>query len=125
MHPTSLVGVWSIDRDLLDRAADQRGTFLGELVVQPSADGFGWNESGQLTWCGRTRPAFRSLALRRIDNQWWMTFADGRQFHPWIVGHSVVHPCAEDTYRGLITNVDAESAAPSQLRIVWEIEGPE
>jgi len=125
MDPSALVGEWSIKRNLLDRATGQRGLFVGTLAVAPNPDGFCWSESGELSWSGRTLPAFRRLALRRIEGEWWMTFADGRQFHPWTVGDPVVHPCAEDTYRGLITILGSEAGAASELQIVWEIEGPE
>jgi hypothetical protein len=125
MDPSLMVGTWSIERDLLDRATGQRGAFIGTLIVTPNADGFDWSESGQLTWARRITPAFRHLALCRIDGQWWMTFADGRQFHPWVVGDPVVHPCAEDTYRGLITIAESGPDGVLKLRIVWDVDGPE
>jgi hypothetical protein len=49
---------------------------------------------------------------------WWVRFDDGRDFHPWSPGEEVVHPCAPDTYRGLVTG----TAHAWQVR--WEVSGP-
>ncbi len=54
-----------------------------------------------------------------MDGRWWMTFADGRPFHPWVLGEQVIHPCAEDTYRGLIERPGAD-----ELIITWQVDGP-
>jgi hypothetical protein len=48
-----------------------------------------------------------------------MTFADGRPFHPWVVGEDVIHPCAADTYRG---RIDAPSE--HEFVITWDVTGP-
>jgi hypothetical protein len=115
-----MVGTWTIARDLLDRSTGERGTFSGELIVAADTDGFTWHESGALTWMGRTRPAFRHLALRRLDGRWWMTFSDGRPFHPWQAGVELAHPCRADTYRGMVGG-----ASPDAVDIVWDVTGPQ
>jgi hypothetical protein len=114
-----LVGSWTIERTLLDRSSNQQGSFTGTLEVSPDAWGYRWHEGGTLVWDGRGLTAHRSLALRRLDGRWWMTFADGRPFHPWTIGTRVVHPCAADTYAGRI-----DRPSESQLRITWDVTGP-
>ena len=115
----ALEGRWLIARDLLDRATGQRGSFAGSLVVSADTEGFGWQEAGMLRWDGRSYPAERTLALRCRDGQWWLTFVDGRPFHRWVVGEQVTHPCAADTYRGLI-----EASEPDAFTITWDVTGP-
>lgn len=70
-------------------------------------------------WDGRQLPATRSLWLCQLDALWWMTFDNGRPFHPWLIGAQVVHPCADDTYRGWI-----EARNPAELTITWDVDGP-
>lgn len=82
-------------------------------------DHFAWHEAGTLHWEGRELPATRTLALKRIVGEWWVTFADGGLFHRWVVDAQVIHPCAEDTYCGLIELCD-----PDQLTITWDVTGP-
>jgi hypothetical protein len=115
-----MVGTWTIARDLLDRTTGQRGTFTGDLTVATDCDGFTWHESGSLTWMGRTGPAFRHLALRRLDGLWWMTFSDGRPFHPCQSGVELAHPCGADLYRG-----ELSAPSPDAVTITWDVTGPE
>jgi hypothetical protein len=121
-----LVGSWRIERELTDRASGLSGTFTGTLTVAPDAAGLAWREAGTLHWQGRDRPAYRELALRQRprqdgepDGPWWFTFADGRPFHQWVIGEAVTHPCAADTYVGLI-----EQLGPAELTITWDVTGP-
>ena len=48
-----------------------------------------------------------------------MTFADGRPFHRWVLGAQIIHPCAADTYRGVIERPSADD-----LIITWQVDGP-
>jgi hypothetical protein len=89
------------------------------LTITPRADGLRWHETGTLSWDGRDLQAERTLAVRRVDGRWWVTFADGRPFHRWTIDEPLTHPCAADTYRGLI-----EAAGPSELAITWDVTGP-
>jgi hypothetical protein len=89
------------------------------LTVEPDELGLRWRETGTLTWDGRQLAAERTLAVRPVDGRWWLTFADGGLFHPWVIGEPLIHPCAADTYRGLI-----ECRGPSSLRITWDVTGP-
>lgn len=115
-----MVGAWTINRELVDRTTGESGTFTGELVVAADPAGFTWLESGALTWMGRIRPAFRHLALRRLDGLWWMTFSDGRPFHPWRTGVELTHPCGADTYSGVVA-----ATAPDAVDITWDVAGPQ
>jgi hypothetical protein len=118
--PGWVAGEWRIDRELTDRAVGERGSFTGALVVTSDAAGYRWQESGTLRWAGRSLAAARTLGINRRDGQWWMTFGDGRLFHQWMVGSPVRHPCAADTYHGLITRTSDD-----QFTTTWEVTGPE
>lgn len=118
-EPSFLIGTWAIDRTIVNRATATRGTFLGTLTVTQDGDHFNWHEAGKLVWNARELPAPRTLSIRRIDGEWWVTFADGSRFHRWLVGEKVFHPCAEDTYCGLI-----ERVSPGQLNVTWDVTGP-
>ncbi len=123
-----MVGRWSIDRELLDRATGGSGSFLGVLDVTPVGERYEWSESGELRWAGRTIPAYRVLAIAPRPDGWWMTFANGLPFHPWVVDEDVVHPCRNATYRGRITALAlGPRAAPTvaALQITWDVTGPE
>jgi hypothetical protein len=118
--PTALVGVWSLERSLLDRRTGHTGSVIGTLEVGVlDRDTFRWYEAGEFTWGGVTRAATRSLRLRRIDGRWWCTFADGGLFHPWQPGLEVTHPCRADLYRGRIELPNRE-----QMRMTWDVTGP-
>jgi hypothetical protein len=60
------------------------------------------------------------MGFTRIEDEWWMTFADGRAFHPWRLGQVVEHPCRDDVYRGLLVL----DRAATRLRIGWDVTGP-
>ena len=49
---------------------------------------------------------------------WWMRFDDGRDFHPWTPGEQVVHPCAPDTYCGVV------AGSPERWTVQWDVTGP-
>jgi hypothetical protein len=104
---------------MLDRLLGLSGSFTGTAVIEPDDGGYTWRETGTVTWDGRSVAAFRNLALRREDGRWWMTFADGRPFHPWLLDEPVIHPCAADTYRGVITRPGED-----ELTITWLVDGP-
>lgn len=72
-----------------------------------------------MTWDGGETSVFRHLFVEQRPDGWWVTFEDGRDFHPWSVGPSVVHPCGADTYEGRI-QVDS----PDAWTVVWVVSGP-
>jgi hypothetical protein len=116
--PRALVGLWRLDRRLLDHRLGQNGWYHGQLELAAAGDRLDWYESGELHWGDRVMPASRRLALRPDAAGWVMTFADGRLFHPWLLDQDVVHPCAEDLYRGRI------SATTDRMVIDWLVTGP-
>ncbi|GAA3381991.1 DUF6314 family protein [Cryptosporangium minutisporangium] len=120
MDPRGLVGKWTLARRLVDRTAGAYGSVAGTLQVTPDGDGVRLAERGVLAWQGARYPVSRVSRLRRRDGEWWMHFEDGRPFHPWRPGSPVVHPCAADTYAGLVV-VDRDG---TRLRTLWDVTGP-
>jgi hypothetical protein len=119
VDPNAALGRWHFDRRVVDNLAAATGCAHGELLVTPAeGTALDWHETGQLTWGGRTVPVTRSLRVERLDDEWWMTFADGRPFHPWRPGEWVVHPCAEDTYTGRV-EINGD-----RIRTEWRVTGP-
>lgn len=117
--PDALIGRWSLQRRLQDRPSGRFGRAEGVLTV--SADDFGtrWAERGRLTLGEYTGEFTRTLFTRQVDGRWWMTFHDGRPFHPWQPGLRVEHPCRDDLYRGGVWIID-----PDRFRMWWDVSGP-
>lgn len=131
MVPTDLLGSWTLRRTLHDRRAGLRGTVTGTTTLRaapsaPSApfapddvDQVEWTETGTMTFDGRTVPVTRTLLVRRsLDDRWRVHFADGRVFHDWAWGDTVVHACAADDYTGLL------SGDATRWTVRWEAVGP-
>lgn len=118
-----LLGVWSLDRRILDRRLGRSGCVHGQLAITPADGGADWAESGTLRWSGHETPVSRRLLLRRYGGTWWMLFAGGRPFHPWRPGEQVVHECGADIYRGLVTPITRR--AGDRMRIEWTVTGPQ
>ncbi|MFI5427485.1 DUF6314 family protein [Aeromicrobium sp. UC242_57] len=78
-----------------------------------------WAEQGRLRRGDLDVPVSRTLFVELRDAGWFVTFDDGRDFHPWEPGAEVVHPCAADTYVGRIELVDADS-----WTVEWNVTGP-
>ena len=98
----------------------QSGRAAGTLTITAAGDQLRWHEAGQLHWAGRIVAVTRDLELHLLDGAWWVSFADGRPFHPWLVGEPLVHPCAADLYLGRI----ALDAGGNLLRVAWDVTGP-
>lgn len=116
--PSELAGEWSFRRRLADLPTGRFGSAEGTLTLDPVRRV--WSESGQLTWSGRRAPMRRTMGFAFFAGEWWMTFADGRAFHPWRLGEVVEHPCRSDVYRGLLV-LDRAADRP---RIGWDVTGP-
>ena len=140
-----LLGSWSVDRTLLDRATGTGGTFTGVLrysgtdgpaveigtgADSPRDDGaLSFHEEGTISWTpvhGKpfTGPASRDYLLRPADSPdvLEMYFPDGRPFHRMgFAEHSShdQHWCEPDTYRVSYTMI-----GPDEFRYSWDVTGP-
>ena len=118
--PIDLIGTWRLARTIDDRLTGQISTVEGLTVLSRELDGrVRWHESGTLTNGDQQLSVFRTLFVEFRDAGWFVTFEDGRDFHPWQPGNHVTHPCGDDTYSGLI-----ELASPSEWVVTWHSRGP-
>jgi hypothetical protein len=119
-EPADLAGSWTFRRRVRDGLSGEHGHARGTAVFTTGPDGGSWREQGRLCWGGRWLPFSRTLGFAHVDGAWWVTFEDGRPFHPWRPGIAVTHPCRADTYRGLVVVDDVRA----ELRIGWDVTGP-
>lgn len=92
----------------------------GSTQLSLDADGrVRWSEAGTLLRGDLEIPVSRTLFVELRDEVWFVTFDDGRDFHPWSPGAEVVHPCAADTYVGRIELLDADT-----WTVEWNVTGP-
>ena len=124
VEPTELLGTWDLARRIVDRPVDggppQFGRVDGTLTLAADGDDVAWCEQGVLTWNGQDLAVHRHLTVRRGTDGWTVCFDDGRPFHRWSPGTTVIHECRPDTYRGLV-----DVAADRQtMRVVWDVSGP-
>jgi hypothetical protein len=122
VRPTDLLGVWQLQRRLVDRRAGQFGHVDGWLELTLVGSVVHWLELGELAWAGETFEVTRELHIVRGDDDGWQVrFTDGRAFHDWRPGAVVEHPCRNDLYRGLVS-VDPPR---ERLRVLWDVTGPD
>lgn len=124
VEPTELLGTWHLERRIVDRSGGgaRFGRVTGTLTLRRDGSGrdVTWCERGTLAWGGQHLAVSRDLRVVPRDDGWIVCFDDGRVFHPWLPGTPVVHPCAADTYRGLV----AIDPGGTELRVLWHAEGP-
>lgn len=126
--PLDLLGTWDLVREVDDRLAGERRDVRGTATLAPEApDRVRWREEGTMRWGGRSVPVSRTLYVVLVDDHWWVQFADGRPFHPWAVGEQVHHPCAPDTYVGVISvlGVHLDGDPVDRWSVEWRATGPE
>lgn len=116
--PRLLVRRWRLQRVVEDHRTGERHAIDGTLEISEQGERLRWEES--LVW---RRPdgdvdVRRGLWLVQVDDAWWVRFEDGRDFHPWAPGEAVEHPCAPDTYRGLV------EGTPRRWTVRWSARGP-
>lgn len=120
LDPADLVGAWTMTRTIDDRRASERATVDGTTELVRQDDGrIRWSEQGTLHSATGDIPVSRVLFVEPRDGGWFVTFEDGRDFHPWAPGDEVVHPCAADTYTG---RVDPDG--PDRWTVRWDVTGP-
>lgn len=123
--PVDLLGTWDLVREVDDRLAGERRDVRGSATLALEAPGrVRWSEEGTMRWGGRSVPVSRTLYVVLVDGEWWVEFSDGRRFHPWGVGERVTHPCAPDTYVGLV-GVHLDGDAVDRWTVEWRATGPE
>ena len=125
--PTDLLGVWDLHRTVHDHRAGATGTVTGTTTLtRVGDDEVRWDESGVMTFDGRTTPVSRTLVLRRTSTGvahraaggWTVHFSDGRVFHDWVWGTCVAHACTPDDYTG------AFDGDEDRWTVRWEARGP-
>ncbi|MBL0885781.1 DUF6314 family protein [Myceligenerans indicum] len=135
MDPARLLGTWDFRREVHDRLTGTDYAATGEATF--TAEGAGrvrWAENGTLRWADRSTPVTRTLFLtpRRPGAAppgsataapgWWVTFEDGRDFHPWTA-RPVEHVCGRDLYRGSVEPA-SPTGAPHAWTVRWHVTGP-
>ncbi len=119
-EPTELVGTWTMDRSIDDRRAAEQMSVSGTSTLALDDDGrVRWSEQGVLLRGDHEIPVSRVLFVESRDDLWFVTFDDGRDFHPWRPGGEVVHPCGADTYVGLVVVESSE-----RWTVEWRVSGP-
>jgi hypothetical protein len=118
-------GLWTVERDLLDRASGTRGTFTGVVRFVPDDDGgLAFREEGTMRWPSFTGPAFREYLLRPAGQPDALDvfFPDGRPFHRMSFTPQANldnHWCDPDTYR-----VAYIWEGPDRFSYSWDVTGP-
>ncbi|MEH3032657.1 MAG: DUF6314 family protein [Aeromicrobium erythreum] len=119
--PRDLLGTWVLERDVDDHLnGEQRRVEGSTTLTEVDAATVRWDEVGTMRWAWHEVPVSRTLYAVERDGGWWVTFEDGRDFHPWSPGDDVVHPCAPDTYRGRV-----EVLAEDRWSVTWRATGPQ
>lgn len=137
-----LLGSWTVERTLLDRATGTRGAFTGVVSFTPlqvsdgrhsaggqDDGGLRLHEDGTISWMSFsgepfTGPASRDYLLRATESPETMDmfFPDGRPFHRMGFGaqtSNARHWCDPDTYR-----VSYTRTGPDEFRYRWDVTGP-
>ena len=120
LSPLDLLGTWTLDRTVDDKLADRISTVDGTTELTLDPDGrVRWSESGTFHHDGQDLPVSRTLFVEPRDDGWFVTFDDGRDFHPWSPEEQVVHPCGADTYTGLV-----HRESDNRWTVEWRVVGP-
>lgn len=120
LDPLALLGTWHLDRVIVDRAADERSTVVGSTTLAEEGDGrVRWTEAGTLSRRGLELEVSRTLWVVPRDGGWFVTFEDGREFHPWAPGVPVEHVCSPDLYVGTVDRTSAD-----RWTVEWQVSGP-
>lgn len=120
LDPTTLIGTWEFARSIEDRLSGEATSVEGVATFVPEDRWIRWHEDG--TWFRAAEPVAvrRTLRIEERDGDWFVTFEDGRDFHPWLLRSGFIHPCGHDTYAGLL----APGTDAAQWRLTWSVSGP-
>lgn len=121
--PIALSGRWQFERTITDRVVHEESRVVGhtELTCEAS-DRIRWSEKGTLHWRDKAIPVSRVLFLQLRGRDWFVTFDDGREFHPWAPGEAVEHECGADLYRG---HIDSSGPGLRRWNVEWHVSGPQ
>ena len=118
------LGLWTIERDILDLDSEWIGRFDGQARFAPVNSGLHYREEGQLAFGGlesmtATREyIWRFPGGRRIE----VMFEDGSPFHAFDMGRGraeATHFCDPDQY-----DVAYDFSRWPEWRAEWRVEGP-
>lgn len=83
LEPVSVVGTWDLSRVIVDHKADEQSSVVGMSEFTLQDDGrIKWTESGTLHRRRTDVAVSRVLYLEQRESGWFVTFEDGRDFHP-------------------------------------------
>jgi len=120
LDPLALVGTWDLSRVIVDHQDGQQSRVLGTTTLTLQDDvRIRWAESGTLSHRGIEAAVSRVLYVEKRAGGWFVTFEDGRDFHPWEPGVPVEHGCAPDLYIGTVDRVDER-----RWSVEWRVTGP-
>lgn len=118
--PTALLGAWTFTRVIDDHLAGDEKRVVGRCEIAEADRGrIRWSEEGTLYSSGMELPVSRTSYIEPRGDGWFVTFEDGRDFHPWSPGEAVVHPCGADLYAGQI-----DVPGPDGFTVRWRVTGP-
>lgn len=122
--PLELLGTWTLERTVDDRTTGEARSVSGDTTMSLLDDGrVRWDERGVMRWPGHEVPVSRTLFVEQRGEDWFVTFEDGRDFHPWSTETPVDHDCPPDVYTGAIT-VDRDGEELQTWRVEWTARGP-
>lgn len=120
LDPLDLLGDWALSRAIVEHPSDQHSSVEGFTSLTLQDDGrIRWSETGILTRQDLQTTVTRVLYLEQRDTGWFVTFEDGRDFHPWQPGAAVEHACSPDLYVGTV-----ERQGVDQWSVRWRVTGP-
>lgn len=125
-----LLGIWAVERTLLDNAKGTRGTFTGTTTFTPDDAGrLAWVEAGTAAWAVSKGPSFEGPASREYllepgaaPSGLSVLFADGRPFHELDLTTgfcTAEHWCPPDNYR-----IRFAVRSADVIEYSWEVRGP-
>ena len=119
-----LIGDWSVERLISDRARGMSGRLNGQATFTPSASGLLYEERGMLSFgahCGPAEQSYRFDFPQGLDHA-SVFFRDGRPFHDLNLSRGsdrVDHGCHPDCYAGLFVALSS-----TEWRCEWRVTGP-
>lgn len=120
LDPTALLGAWTFTRVIDDHLAGDEKRVVGRCEFAVATGGrIRWSETGTLYSANLELPVMRTSYLEPRGAGWFVTFEDGRDFHPWAPGEPVVHHCGADLYAGRVS-----APGPEGFTVRWRVTGP-